>query len=84
MKFQGALIKEQGITFGIAIVKPSALRSSERDDLRRTYSQIFGAPTVLMAQDSRGIPEYYGRPDIVNFLSNISISRIPWQEYRLQ
>ncbi len=84
MKFQGALIKEQGITFGIAIVRTAVLRSSDRDEARQTFSRIFGAPAVLMAQDSRGVAEFYGRLDIVNYLSNISIAQIPWREYRLQ
>jgi len=84
MKFQGALIKEQGIAFGIAIVKKSVLHSTDRDQVRLQFARIFGAPTVLMTQDPRGIPEYYGRQDIVNFLANVSKAAIPWREYCLQ
>jgi hypothetical protein len=36
-----------------------------------------------MAQDSRGVPTYQGRPDIVRFLSNIFVEQIPWQRYTL-
>lgn len=81
MRFQGALVKEQGITFGIVVVKPATLQSSERDMLCQQYGSRLGAPTVIMAQDSRGTPTFYGRPDIVRFLSRISISRIPWREF---
>ena len=84
MKFQGALIKEQGITFGIAIVKSSILNSTNRDQIRLQFSRLFGAPTVLMAQDSWGTPKFYGRQDIVNFLAKVPIEFIPWSEFHLQ
>ena len=45
-------------------------------------TQVFGLiPIVLMAQNSRGVPTYYGRTDIVNFLRKVHPSRIPWKEY---
>lgn len=82
MKFDGALITEQGITFAIAIVKQHVLTSSDRESVRQSFVPIFGnVPIVLMSQDSRGIPKYHGRPDIVKFLANIQISRIPWKTY---
>lgn len=83
MKFQGAVIKEQGQTFAVVIVKSHVLQStSESNDARQSFSSVFpGVPIVLMAQDGRGIPTYLGRKDIVNFLANISVSRIPWKEY---
>lgn len=85
MKFQGALIKEQGVSFAIVIVKPSVLQNkSQANEMQISFKRVFGSiPIVLMAQDSRGIPTYYGRKDIVNFLSKIHISRIPWKEYTL-
>ena len=83
MKFQGALIKEQGQTFAIVVVKPQILQNStEINNARGFFSQVFPAvPIVLMAQNNRGIPTYQGRTDIVNFLTKISISAIPWKEY---
>ena len=83
-KFQGALIKEQGITFGIIIVKMSLLHSTSStiEDFRNSCSPLFPrVPIILMAQDSRGIPTYHGRKDIVNFLAKVNPSRIPWKEY---
>jgi len=83
MNFQGSVIKEQGITFGIVIVNPHVLQSPiEKEKMQRFGNRAFGAiPIILMAQNSRGIPTYYGRRDIVNFLSKISMYRIPWKEY---
>jgi hypothetical protein len=83
MQFDGAVIKEQGISFAIVIVKPHVLSSSEQIEQARTsFAQYFpGLPLILMAQNSRGIPTYQGRKDLVNFLSRVHISRIPWKRY---
>ena len=83
MRFQGALIKEQGVTFGIVVVKPHVLQNQTDANTMRSFgNQVFGlVPIILMAQNSRGVPTYLGRQDIVNFLSRISTSRIPWREY---
>jgi hypothetical protein len=83
MRFQGALLREQGVEFGIVIVKQHVL--ANRFEAQRTMqgaAGIFGGgiAVVLMAQDYRGVPQYFGRSDIVRFLSHIPVSAIPWQE----
>ncbi|WP_039237531.1 hypothetical protein [Clostridium sp. K25] len=84
MQFDGALIKEQGVTFAIAVVKHYVLHSHDRDSIRNQFKTVFGnIPIILMAQDSSGIPQYYGRKDIVNFLANIELDCIPWQTYTI-
>lgn len=37
-----------------------------------------------MSQNSRGVPTYHGKPDIVKFLANISMNRIPFKRYTLR
>lgn len=83
MRFQGALIKEQGQTFAIVIVKPQVIQlQSEANNAREAFSTVFpNMPIILMAQNGRGIPTYQGRPDIVKFLASINPGRIPWKEY---
>lgn len=82
MKIDGAIIKEQGVTFAIAVVKPYVLNASNREEIRNSFRSIFGnVPIILAAQDSRGIFTYQGRRDIVNFLANVHPSRIPWKTY---
>lgn len=83
MSFDGAVVKEQGVTFAIVVVKPHILNTnSSCDDARQGFSRFFpGMPIILMAQDSRGIPKYQGRTDIVKFLANVHPSRIPWKRY---
>lgn len=85
MRFQGSVIKEQGVIFGIVVVKPHILQMpNERTQMQNLGRQAFGViPIILMAQNSRGTPTYYGRTDIVNFLSHTSPSRIPWKEYTI-
>ena len=85
MKLQGAVVKEQGVTFAIVIVKAHVLSSQrESEEAAGSFVSIFpGLPIILMAQDSRGTPTYFGRKDIVRFLANIHISQIPRKEYTL-
>jgi len=33
-----------------------------------------------MAQDARGRAAYYGRRDLVNFLSQVLVEQLPWRE----
>lgn len=82
MEIEGAIVKEQGQTFAIVIVKTQILDSPERDNLSQQFSIFFpGMPIVLMAQNAQGIPKYYGRKDIVAFLAKLHISQIPWKKY---
>ena len=86
MKFQGALIKEQNVTFGVVIVKPHVLSNqAEANGLIVSFeTQVFvGYPVVLMAQDAKATPTYYGRKDIVGFLARVPLASIPWREYTL-
>ena len=85
MNFQGALIKEQGVVFGIIVVPPHVLNNSaEASSVRGIGVRTFGpVPIILMAQNSRGVPTYLGRKDIVNFLANVPVHAIPWRKYTL-
>jgi hypothetical protein len=83
MRFQGAVIKEQGVTFAIAVVKPRVIQNrAEAVRVASGFGSVFpGVPIVLMAQDSKGTPTYYGRKDLVRFLSKVPVRAIPWKEY---
>lgn len=83
MKIQGAVIKEQGTTFAIVVVKKHIVDSGRQsEEAICSFAQLFPhMPIVLMAQDTQGIPKYRGRRDIVSFLANVHPSRIPWKEY---
>jgi hypothetical protein len=85
MQFDGALVKEQNVTFAIVVVKPHVLDSTHScEEARTSFSRHFPrVPIILMAQNSRGIPTYQGRKDIVGFLANVDPSRIPWKTYTI-
>ena len=89
MKFQGALIEEQGVKFAIVIVEKRHLDSNRRreaDGIIQSFQvSVFpGIPVVLMAQDHRGTPTYYGREDIAKFMANVPLENVPWEEYTVR
>jgi hypothetical protein len=89
MKFTGSVIKEdikgRETTFAVVVVTLAVVEN--RDAATRTAQQfqtVFpGLPVVLMAQDPTGNPTYVGRPDLVWFLAEVPIGRIPWREYNV-
>ena len=83
MTIEGAVIREQDVTFAVVVVKGHVLNNSfESDRAIRSFQPLFpGLPVVLMAQDHRGTPTYYGRRDISQFMSNVALSRVPWKRY---
>jgi hypothetical protein len=83
MTFEGAIIREQNVTFAVAIVRASVIRNStERQQAQAAFSGVFeGLPVVLMAQDAHGSPTYWGRPDLARFLANVPLQAIPWRRY---
>lgn len=88
MKINGAIVKEQGITFAIVIVKPYVTSSTTesakaRESFQSQIRDFQGIPLILASQDSRGVFLYQGRHDIVDFLASIEASRIPWAEYTI-
>ena len=81
----GSIIKEQGVTFAVVLVKKHVIDNRiEADRLIQSLKlQIFqGMPVVLMARDT-GRTQTYGRNDIARFLANIDPGRIPWKKYRI-
>jgi hypothetical protein len=85
MQFEGAVIREQGVTFAVVVVKRQTLEDrSQAQDAIQQFGPVFGGvPVVLMAQDSRGTPTYYGRRDLSRFLANVPMRAIPWKRYTL-
>ncbi|MDF0591675.1 hypothetical protein [Candidatus Methanocrinis natronophilus] len=86
MRFQGAEIKEQGVTFAVVIVKKHVIdnRSEANRIITAFQAQVFqGRPVILMAQDSRKVPTYYGRDDIARFMASVPLHAIPWKEYSI-
>ena len=85
MTFEGAVVTEQNVTFGIVIVKTSVLNNPQLEATAQTLGiHAFGhIPIVLMEQNHRGAPTYKGRKDLVLLLSNVFLDQIPWQRFTL-
>ncbi len=85
MAFEGAVIKEQNVTFAVVVVKSHVTEiSTQANDMIKSFTPVFpGIPVVLMSQDGFGRPQFYGRRDIVNFLAHVPLQAIPWRKYRL-
>ena len=85
MEFTAAVVKEQRVTFAVVLVKSSAANPSNRDATQREAGRLFpGLPIILCSQNGNGTPSYYGRRDIVQFLANVSMDRLPWKKYHSQ
>ena len=83
-QFEGALIREQGIDFAVVIVKRHVLASkATADEVVQAFEVRLGRPVVLMAQDPRGRPTWYGRRDIVRFMSGVHLAAVRWQRITL-
>lgn len=84
MRVQGAVIREQGQTFAVVVVKPHVVQNqTEADNVIRGFIPVFRVPVVLMAQDGHGRATFYGRQDIANFMSGVPLNAIPWREYTI-
>lgn len=85
MQIEGAIVKEQGVTFAVVIVKRHVLDNKmEADEAIMAFRPAFpGIPLILMAQDSSGVPTYYGRPDIARFMAGVPLSAVPWKKYTI-
>ncbi len=83
MTFEGAVIREQGVTFAVVVVQRHVIDSTSEAGRAIVAFQPFfpGLPVVLMAQDAWGTPTFYGRRDIARFLASVPLSAIPWKRY---
>ena len=84
-QFEGAVIREQGVTFAIVVVRQSVLQSTtEANRAIQSFQPAFpGMPVVLMAQDGRGRPTYFGRRDLSQFMANVPLRAVPWKRYTI-
>ena len=85
MRIQGAVIIEQGVTFAIVVVNQSVTNYTSRIIRTRQQLQYYfpRMPIILMSQDNQGNPHYYGRKDIVEFLTTVRLDQIPWKTYNI-
>ncbi|EEI19605.1 hypothetical protein G8J22_02416 [Lentilactobacillus hilgardii] len=84
MQITVAPITEQGISFSVVLMKPSfQLTSGNMEALNFELPADFPRP-IIVARELGSSVEFFGRNDIVNFLSNLDLSQIPWQTFDVQ
>ena len=84
MDFQGALIKDQGVEFGVVTVKREvALNHATVERIIGMYEAFFGRPVVLVTNDHLGRTVYHGRPDLTRHLAHLPPSTIPWEQFKV-
>lgn len=73
-----AAVCEQNVTFVVVNVRDSVITSrAQADRLISTFCDYFCCPVVLLGDRSC---RYYGRTDIVRFLSSVHPSRLRWKK----
>jgi hypothetical protein len=83
MKVQAAAISLQGVNFAVVLVGEDLLKSPGEADMaiERLEPVFGGVPVLLMAQNEKGSPTYYGDQDLVRSMADIPIDRMSWKEY---
>ena len=82
--FQGAVLKEQGVTFAVVRVNPDVFVGTDVEVIRESFAALFrGLPVILMARDRQGRATFHGRRDIARFLSTVRSGAIDWIDFRL-
>jgi hypothetical protein len=78
--FTGALLPVCGVDVLIVAVQPWILASRHESQLYVIAFQLrFRRTIVLMAQDERGTPTYFGPAGIVGALRTLPFELIPWR-----
>ena len=83
MKVQGAAISLAGQNFAVVLVGLDLVQNSGEADMAIDSMQpaFGGVPVVLMAQNDRASPIYYGDQAIVALLADVPVEKMPWKEY---
>lgn len=78
---EAALIKEQGVTFVVVAVRDSVVdNATDAQRMIAAMSLHFRCPAVLIAAQSH---RTRGRRDLVQFLSRVHVSQLPWRRWSL-
>ena len=76
--WQIALVKEQGVNFGVVVVQDHVINdSTRRDQICGSWTARLGCPVALMGAHHH---RTYGRQDIVRWLSSVDPGRLPWRQ----
>ena len=86
MNFDAAFIKKNGVEIGIFATTMDVVNDKMQADNLITHCEeriLIGCNVVLMAQDSQGIPHYYGKQDLTRYLEATNFSKIHFRGYTI-
>lgn len=83
MKVCAALFKEQNVPVAVVMVDDYVVGNHFRSrDALLAASRVFpGTVPVLFGKTQSGRSEFFGRKDVVEFLSRVPTEALPWAEY---
>ena len=82
MTFDAALVREQGQTFAVVVVRQGIINNTaEANKAQASFAPAFDYVPIVLMEQSGHHARYYGRPDIVRFLANIDFRRLPWKQW---
>ena len=76
-----ALVREQGVTFAVALVKNHVVQSQQQSsETIQAVSMALGCPlVVLMGESNKRLRG--NRNDVVKFVSRLHPSQLPWKKW---
>lgn len=82
-QLHAAIVREQNITFAVAMMKDHVLNSpATADEQIQAVASALGCHlVVLMGERNRKLRG--NRKDVVDFVARIHPSRLPWKKYQI-
>lgn len=82
-QIEGAIVNDQGIKYSIVVVNHDVVQNiTKNEEAISAYSHIFpDMPIILLGKDHKGVSNYYGPKDMVDYIATIDANRIPWRRY---
>lgn len=78
-----ALVREQGVTFAVALMKDRVLDNPTLADQQiRAVAVALGCPLVVLMGE-RNCRLRGNRRDVVDFVASLHPSRLPWRKYQI-
>ena len=83
MNVQAAAISVGDVQFAVVVVSEDLVNSPGEADLAiGRFEPVFGGvPVILVAQNDKGSPVYYGDQGLVQSMADIPLEDMPWKQY---
>lgn len=84
MQITVATISEQGVSFSVFLAGPTfQFTAGNMEELNAELPNEFPRPIIVAKKNGPNL-DYFGKKDIVNYLSGLFPNQIPWQTFDIQ